>query len=600
MEAVQSIGEAIELIDAKKEGLKKAYDDLQASFPSVLPSFSLTWSDLDSHFTSLRDSLTQRLRLLESLESGRQTQQDGCGIAGTCPPAPSDQPNVDAVDSAPARPGSGFSADQVPPEATAELASGNDPPQSSKPPSADRDDSVPARLGLDSSPNAEAQAEFPSASHQEQNPALEANPLTSPALVSEAGVFTGPAHPESNPSPLPRSRDAPEPSAVEPRPEVKAFCSKVDGGGLIKYVIDHANERGAIRAQLALEIRNCPDPAKLILDAMGGFHQTEKAKEDTSLLKPTKIKTMRSSCIFLLEVLMSVSPHLTDRAKRRAKGLALMWKKRTQKDASNHAQILGFLLMVAAFGLGSEFSFEDLAEYFVIVAASNRAPELCRRIGLGDGIPDLIQKLTRERKELLAVRFIFDLGMNEKFPPVPILKTHLDRLKEFTEKVCEDRKKSPQSQREAIDREIKALESVVKIIEDRKLVGEYPKQELHDRIQQLDKLKAEKKWAARAQEPQNTQVSRNKRPRANPAGFVPQLGSSSAPYGFVDPASVGAPFSYPAASVRHYGFPGAAPPRPHLYQPEWRGPSLYRNAPLPPDYGGYGISPQHNSPYYPY
>lgn len=91
--------------------------------------------------------------------------------------------------------------------------------------------------------------------------------------------------------------------------------------------------------------------------------------------------------MFLLEVMMQECPQLNDRAKRKAKGLALMWKNRTKKDNTNQAQVLGFLLLVAAFGLVSEFTFEDLVEYFYFVASSSRGPELCRGLGLGDGIP---------------------------------------------------------------------------------------------------------------------------------------------------------------------------------------------------------------------
>lgn len=68
MATLKTISAALKLVDTKKENLKKAYDELHAhSF--LLFSFPLSWSDLDSHFASIQDSLTQRFRLLESLES---------------------------------------------------------------------------------------------------------------------------------------------------------------------------------------------------------------------------------------------------------------------------------------------------------------------------------------------------------------------------------------------------------------------------------------------------------------------------------------------------------------------------------------------------
>lgn len=59
---------------------------------------------------------------------------------------------------------------------------------------------------------------------------------------------------------------------------------------------------------------------------------------------------------------------------------------------------------------------------------------------------DVIQKLISEGKELLAVRFIFGLGMTEKFPSVPLLKTYLSNLTELTVKACNDGNNSPQLQ----------------------------------------------------------------------------------------------------------------------------------------------------------
>ena len=64
----ETITAAMKLIEPKKEKLKKAFDDLQ-SRSDVLSLFSLSWSDLDSHFTSLHNSLSQKLHLLQTLES---------------------------------------------------------------------------------------------------------------------------------------------------------------------------------------------------------------------------------------------------------------------------------------------------------------------------------------------------------------------------------------------------------------------------------------------------------------------------------------------------------------------------------------------------
>ncbi|CAA7042450.1 unnamed protein product [Microthlaspi erraticum] len=90
MTARETIAAAIDRIDEKKEKLKKAFDDLQAHRSLLSPSFSLSWSEIDSHFSSLQTSLSNRFRLLQSnrLETGD---------AGTSSEAPVIRPELKAL-----------------------------------------------------------------------------------------------------------------------------------------------------------------------------------------------------------------------------------------------------------------------------------------------------------------------------------------------------------------------------------------------------------------------------------------------------------------------------------------------------------------------
>ncbi|CAA0260764.1 Frigida-like [Arabidopsis suecica] len=62
MTAAESIAASINQIDEKKQKLKKAFDDLQAHRSLLSPSFNLSWSEIDSHFSSLQSSLFNRLQ----------------------------------------------------------------------------------------------------------------------------------------------------------------------------------------------------------------------------------------------------------------------------------------------------------------------------------------------------------------------------------------------------------------------------------------------------------------------------------------------------------------------------------------------------------
>ena len=59
---------------------------------------------------------------------------------------------------------------------------------------------------------------------------------------------------------------------------------------------------------------------------------------------------------------------------------------------------------------------------------------------------DLVNKLIRKGKQLLAIRFIFEFGLADKFPPVPLLKTYVKESKKTAKKVCKEGKYSLKSQ----------------------------------------------------------------------------------------------------------------------------------------------------------
>lgn len=262
---LETISEALQQIDSKKSDLKKAFDDLQ-SHSTLISSFSLSWSDLDSHFTSLQSSLTDQFRLLQTLQSQS-------------------------------------TADPEPP--------------------------------------------------------------------------AGPAADDAEPEP--------EPESAPPRPELVAFCEKMDGLGLRKYVNETSKERNAVRAELPSALRRAPDPAAMVLDAMQGFFgEGEKRRGDKDLA----FNALRRSCVLLLEQLMAVRPNVGGDVRERAKALAAEWirKGKTSADSDKPLESLGFLHLVAAYGLVSEFDSDEILDHFVFIARHRQAIELCRKIVPEDNV----------------------------------------------------------------------------------------------------------------------------------------------------------------------------------------------------------------------
>ncbi|KAK9293133.1 hypothetical protein L1049_021119 [Liquidambar formosana] len=124
-------------------------------------------------------------------------------------------------------------------------------------------------------------------------------------------------------------------------------------------------------------LRLSSNPAKLVLDAMQGFYpmHLEIGNMDD------EVSVTRRSCILLLERLMKVSPEIKPHVKGGAMKLSFDWMTKMRPTAENYLEVLGFLLLVASYGLASAFDEDELRNLLWIVAQHRQAPELCRVLG---------------------------------------------------------------------------------------------------------------------------------------------------------------------------------------------------------------------------
>ncbi|BAT88541.1 FRIGIDA-like protein [Vigna angularis] len=397
MDTLNTIATALNLVDSKKENLKKAFDDLQ----SLLSPLPLAWSDLDSHFTSLHHSLSHRLHLLQS-----QT------LTLTTTPIP-------------------------------------DPPAQT--------------------PN---EAKFSS------------NPKNSSSN-----------HDESSPGVSPQNDAVPGP--VAPGNELVVLCEKMDGVGLRNYVHDNFLDMARVQAELPGAFRHAPDAGVMVLDALEGFHG------DGSGLKKWELRNMRKSCVVLLRQFRVAALSVSAEASLRAVKLAQAWKEKLVGDDNNAFEALGLLHLIAAFGLVSEFSWDELVDFSVVAPANEEFPELCRAVGLTEKVPDIVQKLIDKDKHIPAVKYILEFNLADKIPPVPILEAAVDEAKKLGRKLSEEGNSSSES----TAREIHTLKLVINIIENFKLETEHLRASVEQRIEQLKKQKTNNKRStpAPASKPQHKQ-----------------------------------------------------------------------------------------------
>ncbi|KAL0646556.1 hypothetical protein Bca4012_044847 [Brassica carinata] len=103
-----------------------------------------------------------------------------------------------------------------------------------------------------------------------------------------------------------------------------------------------------------------------------------------------------------------------------------------------------------------------------------------------------------------------ECGMSDGFEPVSVLKGYVKDSRDAAERVCKEDKYSLKSQNEATDKEVSALKAVIKIIKDRNLEAEYSEERVEERVEELERQKAQRK---RNVEPPQPKPKGRKRPR---------------------------------------------------------------------------------------
>ncbi|KAG8386047.1 hypothetical protein BUALT_Bualt03G0108400 [Buddleja alternifolia] len=430
---------------------------------------------------------------------------------------------------------------------------------------------------------------------------------------------------------------------VPARPELKSLCEKMDGLGLRNYVIERPKERTAVRVELADAFKHAPDAGSMVIDALEGFWDGKQAR-----LKTGCVVLLEELMTAGVEIGAEVRERARAVAVEwKAKMAALSSGSgggdgdEEGKEDEGGLERLGYLQLLASYKLLDDGGYDvnELIDYVVLIARYRQAVELCRVLGLESKVSDssieqkvtprgsvlwgnptplvpidsirqealhlgieilffqwnsdldkktevhVIQRLIGKGKQLLALKFILEFEVTDEFPPVPLLKAYVMDSKKLAQKVRKSGKNSLQSLNEAATKEISALKSVIKYIEEHGLESEYSKDELVKRVEKLEKEKADRKRPATASVPKpKQQVNQpkqngNKRMRAvdrasafkrkqpsqpssvNRAGLLPDhhaapyLNSSAGPYGTAGPLVPSAQYVGPPADV--YGLSGS-------------------------------------------
>ncbi|XP_063942719.1 FRIGIDA-like protein 5 [Daucus carota subsp. sativus] len=150
--------------------------------------------------------------------------------------------------------------------------------------------------------------------------------------------------------------------------DMAVILGNMDGKSLQLFLNENVEDHGLICNYVFNSLKVSREPAKLVLDAIQGYFEMGD--------KQFKSPAFMRSCILLLEQLMKLSPEIKPEVKEDAMKLALEWKETTRTPL----EILGFLHLITAYGLNSNFERSELEGFFETVSYLPHAPQLCRLV----------------------------------------------------------------------------------------------------------------------------------------------------------------------------------------------------------------------------
>ncbi|KAJ3669909.1 hypothetical protein LUZ60_010233 [Juncus effusus] len=277
--------------------------------------------------------------------------------------------------------------------------------------------------------------------------------------------------------------------------KLKCYCAKMDSLAFLDLVLSKRKEADLLRVEVPLALEKCVDPARFVVDALSVVFPVDK--------RETKCPTdVAWASVLVLESLQpvlsdpqlgSIRPLIPRTIRQKARYMADMWKhglgSRGGVEGSKPPDAHAFLQLVVTFGIAVK---EERGLYRKIVVSFSwrrQMPKLAMAVGLDDQMDDIIEELIAKGQQLDAVNFAYEAGLEENYPPVPLLKSYLEDSVNASSYSSDSQNQAGNNGR----KEQSALRAVIKCIEDHKLDSEFPLTDLQNRLETLEKAKLDKK-----------------------------------------------------------------------------------------------------------
>ncbi|XP_068634049.1 FRIGIDA-like protein 4a [Aristolochia californica] len=297
--------------------------------------------------------------------------------------------------------------------------------------------------------------------------------------------------------------------------KLRAFCTRMDSDGFWRFVTGKKKELDLIRSEIPDALGDCVDPAKFVLEAISEVFPVDKRVE-----KSDRGNDFGWACVLVLEALVPVLAYpvlgesrllVTPKIKEQAREVVAVWKTNlVERGGLENVKALDghiFLQHVVVFGIVEKDDAEMYRKLVVASAWRKQMPKLAISLGLKDKMADIIEELIGKGQQVDAVHFTYEARLVDKFPPVPLLKAFLKDSKKVATSILEDRNNTGRAVHLAGRKEQSAIRAVIKCIEEYKLENEFSPEGLRKRLEQLEKVKTEKKKPAVTPANKRTRVS---------------------------------------------------------------------------------------------
>lgn len=508
------IASAIDSLLERKERLHKAFSDLESK-KAVLTKLGANWKDVDAYLVEVETRLRSTVEDFTSKEAALAAKMKDATEAL----------DKRAADVASREESSLARVQEQKDAAVAVIRDLQSKLETSK--KEEEDASKKEEISSEDDENATEDASPDRVSNivNSSPPSQAADAVAKPAAGN--GSKSPPHHTLSLSSLLAKeaSASAVKSGEIKPRAQLKSLCEAMEADKLRNFIAEHRKDLNAISAELPFALKLADDPAQLVLNALDGYSPSDQNvshgnKRDVSLL------SNKRACVIMLEALAEVladpvlgadHPIVSEDLKISAKEIANSWKSKINLDGDLTSNVAidaqSFLQLLATFGLASEYDQDELCKLILPIARRKQTPSLCRSLDLSSKVPDVIEGLIKDGKQMEAITFATEFGLLERFQPVPLLKAYLKDARKAVQNTLKGGNNTTAAQNDANQKELSALKIVLKAISDLKLEESYASAPLEKRVAQLEKAKADRKRSAASGKPQQM-----KRPRINNSG----------------------------------------------------------------------------------